>query len=111
MTTLLADSISTGTFVTELLKDIFPMSATRPIKAISDSKSIYDNVSTSHRVSDKGLTVDMNFIRERIDGGNVCLEWVEGNDQLSDVLTKKNASPVALKKVLAQGFIKPIHSA
>ena len=107
----LADSISTGTFVTELLKDIFPMSATRPIKAISDSKSIYNNVSTSHRVSDKGVTVDMTFIREKIDGGNVCLEWVEGNDQLSDVLTKKNASPVALKKVLAQGFIKPIHSA
>ena len=103
----LADSISTGTFVRELLKDIFPRAAENPIKAISDSKSIYDNVSTSHRVSDKGLTVDMNFIREKIDGGIICLEWVDGNEQLSDVLTKKNVSPVALKRALTQGSIKP----
>ena len=103
----LADSISTGTFVNDLLKDIFPEAARKSIKAISDSKSIYDNVSTSHRVSDKGLTVDMNFIREKIDGGVIHLEWVDGNYQLSDVLTKKNASPAALKRVLNHGFIKP----
>ena len=91
--------------MTELLKDILPRAAERSITAVSDSKSIYDNVSTSHRVSDKGLVVDMNFIREKIDGGIVSLEWVDGNDQLSDVLTKKNASPAALKEILKQGSI------
>ena len=104
----LADSISTGIFVTALTKDILPEAVKKPIKAISDSKSIFDNVSTSHRVSDKSLTVDMNYIREKIDNGIVSLEWVDGNDQLSNVLTKKNASPTALKKALNQGFIKPL---
>ena len=102
----LADSISTGTYVTELLKGILPKAVERPIKAITDSKSIYDNVSTSHRVTDKGLAIDMNLIREQIDGGSVVLEWVDGINQLSNVLTKKNASPASLKRTLKRGFIE-----
>ena len=104
-TLALADSISTANYVQQLVIGIFPSIGRKLVRAITDSKSIFDNVSTSHRVTEKGLVVDMNFIREQIDRRMVNVEWVEGSGQLSDVLTKRGASPVALRNTLNNGSI------
>ena len=107
-TLALADSISTANYVHQLIVEVFPNIEGKQIRAVTDSKSIFDNVSTSHRVTDKGLVVDMNFIRE-IDRNLVNVQWVEGSGQLSDVLTKRGASPVALRNTLNNGSISKLN--
>lgn len=86
------------------MNDIFLSIERNLIHAITDSKSIFDNVS-SHRVTEKDLVVDMNFIREQIDRRLINVEWVEESGQLSDALTKRGASSAALRNTLINGTI------
>ena len=109
-TLALADGFSTASYTQTLLSEIFPSINKTPIQARSDNKSLYDNVKTSHRVSDKGLVVDINYIREHIERGKLNLVWEEGSKQLSDVLTKRSAPSEALRCAFYEGKIPYIRN-
>ena len=102
-TLALADGYSTGEYLQKLLGNIFPSVNKKKITAITDNKSLYDNLQTSHRVSDKSLIIDISYLRERIDREELHLEWKDGSKQLSNVLTKKGASPEQLRTTLSYG--------
>ena len=72
---------------------------------ITDSKSLFDASQTTSQISDRRLRVEMSAIREAKELGEIVVQWVNGADQLADVLTKKGASPYSLLKVLGEGHI------
>ena len=48
----------------------------------------------------------MSILREAKDEENINIEWIEGKEQLADVLTKKGVNPVKLNNVLQSGFLE-----
>ena len=57
-------------------------------------------------VSDRRLRVELSAIREKKEEGEINMNWVKGDSQLADALTKKGASPHRLLKVLGEGKIE-----
>ena len=103
-TLALADGYSTAVYLQKLLSRILPSIEKETICAITDNKSLYDNVGTSHRVSDRSLIIDVSYIREKIERNELQLRWEDGSKQLSNVLTKKGASPELLRTTLRTGM-------
>ena len=73
------------------------------IQAYTDNRSLYDILYTTKLTSEKSLIVDVASIREMIDKEQVKVLWVEGQKQLSDVLTKAGASSIKLNDTLKAG--------
>ena len=65
--------------------------------------SLHQAGHTSNQVEDDRLKIDMSIVREMVDKGEIRLEWVEGANQISDVLTKKGAPWNKLCKVVQEG--------
>lgn len=99
----LADGYGTASYLRQLLPKIFPQVQQQPATAITDSKSLYDTMGTSHRASDKSLVVHISYIRQWIDEHQLLLIWKEGSSQLSNALTKRGASTSLLTSTLSTG--------
>lgn len=99
----LADGYGTASYLRQLLPKIFPQVQQQPATAITDSKSLYDTMGTSHRASDKSLVVHISYIRQWIDEHQLLLIWKEGSSQLSTALTKRGASTSLLTSTLSTG--------
>ena len=99
----LADGFGTTSYFQHMLPKIFPLIQKTPATAVTDSKSIYDTMGTSHRASDKSLIVHIGYIRQLIDDNELTLIWKEGSTQLSNVLTKRGASTSLLTQTLSIG--------
>ena len=104
-TLALADGQSAATFFKASLSTIFPSIIPQSVKVITDNKSLFDSSNTTHSISDKELTIDMNYIREKLERKEMHLYWKDGSHQLSDVLTKRGASSEQLCSVLHKGLL------
>ena len=72
---------------------------------LTDSQSLYETIGTSHQIADKRLRVEVSAIREMVEKQEIIAQWVNKNDQLSDVLTEKGASPNLLMSTLQRGSL------
>ena len=101
-----ADGIDSAQFISKLTEDLQLTTAnSTKVTMITDSKSLFDASQTTSQISDRRLRVEMSAIREAKELGEIVVQWVNGADQLADVLTKKGASPYSLLKVLGEGHI------
>ena len=99
----LSERCDAAFWVSELAKEAGLIKADQTIKAYTDNRSLYDAVNTTNQVSDRRLRVDISSIREYQDTNEIEVIWVNGCDQLADVLTKKGASSHKLIKVINEG--------
>ena len=75
-----------------------------PIEAITDCKSLYENVYSNKGVADKRLRIDIGALRELLSTKRLSsIQWVNTEDQLADVLTKAGPSCNNLQLVLSRG--------
>ena len=93
----------TRKLVIEILK---PTCNDYPVKCLTDSKSLFETVGTSHQISDKRLRVEVSAIRQMVENNEITVDWVPKQHQLSDVLTKKGACPLSLMKTLQGASIQ-----
>ena len=71
---------------------------------IVDAKSLYDNLRKDGSLAqDKYTALDVAIARERIDGLQAHVRWVEHHAMIVDCLTKINGNPAALFKLLTEG--------
>lgn len=106
-TLALADGIDSGVFLATLIGELTtgkPDPSCINIRCVTDNKSLYEAVRSTKHVSDKRLRLEISNIKELISSGQVIdLEWHRGQEQLSDCLTKKGASPKTLLDTLSEG--------
>jgi hypothetical protein len=75
-----------------------------PITGITDSKSLWDNIHSSSQADDLKLRREVASIREQIELKEVAeVKWTPTHLQLADSLTKNQASPETLIRVLTSG--------
>ena len=101
------EAADTAFFIQKLIIEILASKSDSQysIICLTDSQSLYETIGTSHQVSDKRLRVEVSAIREMVERAEIVAQWVNKNDQLSDVLTKKGASPNLLMSSLQKGSL------
>ena len=103
----LGDGLETGMFLKDMFKEVLGSHiASVPIIAIVDNKSVEVNLRSTSSVEDKRLRRDLSLIKQMIERKEVeAVQWVEGQYQLADSLTKKGVNPIKLLKVVQSGNI------
>ena len=71
---------------------------------VTDSKSLKQAVESDNLVKDKRTAIAVCTLRKCKEFENIGVDWVEGENQLADILTKPSVNPLPLISVL-QGNI------
>ena len=101
------EAADTAFFIRKLIMEILMIKSETEVAIVclTDSQSLFETIGTSHQTSDRRLRVEVSAIREMVDREEISVMWVKKDQQLSDVLTKKGASPNPLMSVLQQGSL------
>ena len=101
------EAADTAFYIQKLLIEILQTSSIPaiPIMCLTDSQSLFETIGTSHQTTDRRLRVEISAIREMVEKEEISVEWVSKDKQLSDVLTKKGASPMQLMSSLQRGSL------
>ena len=96
-----SDCVESDIFLASALKEILK----REIRIVhyTDSQSLLDNLKSKKTVSDKLLRVDINLIKESMERNHVEVKWIEGERNLSDVMTKAGVNSKPLLNTLRYG--------
>ena len=100
-----ADSIDSDFFLRDLIHELLGYTSPMKIVSMTDSKSLFDNIFSNKAVSDKRLRVEIRLIQESVDNTRVELKWIPTKSNLSDPLTKTDASNSLLLETLKKGKI------
>ena len=104
-TLALSDGCDTSYFMVSLAKEIIFMKQHNNInvEAFTDNRSLYKTLLTTKSILDKRLRVEIAALREMCEKNELIINWVEKQHQLSDVLTKRGASPQSLIETIQKG--------
>ena len=110
----LIDGIHASLLVRELIVTVTNINSDKlEIMCIVDNKSAVLAANTTTNVSDKRLLRDIATIKELVNSKEVKrIEWLPGDQQLANVLTKRGANGYDLWKVVQSGDLSgflPIH--
>ena len=75
----------------------------KPIICVTDNNNLFKSSTSTNALEDKRLQLEMNIVRQMVSRKEIELLWCNGQNQLSDVLTKEGASGVMLRQVLHNG--------
>ena len=98
-----ADGAESALYLAKMILEFLPNPA--GITCYTDSRSLFETSGSTKSINDKRLRVEVSAIREMIQKNEITIEWIDGKHQISDVLTKKGASPFSLMNVLKSGNI------
>ena len=77
------------------------------VKAIIDNKSCVEALRSSSQVDDKRLRIEIGSVKEMLQRRIIEeVSWVDGSEQLADVLTKKGSSGLHLQEVIQSGRLR-----
>jgi len=106
-TLAMADAIDMGLSLNSLYAEVMGINVTSGINCITDCKSLFEAVKSNKGVTERRLRMEISGIRESMERKEIeDFKWVEGKQQLADVLTKKGASPHRILTVLENGSLK-----
>ena len=101
----LQEGLETAFYYRQMVEEIMGLeSKTIPIQAYIDNKSVIEAILSTRMVDDKRLRVDVAAIQELLKFHDINrIQWVPGNLQLANPMTKQGASGFSLLKVLQSG--------
>ena len=107
-TLALSDAVDTAYMLNHMISQlIFNDERKLKIHCMVDSRSLVENVRTSHTLEEKRLLVDMAALRESKDNEEIEIEWIETKENLANPLTKKSAYTGKLLEVMRNGSLLP----
>ena len=78
-----------------------------PIVAYVDNKSVVEALGSTRMVDDKRLRVDVAAIKETLEKGEISnIQWVPGENQIADCLTKRGSSGYKLMNIMQSGKLQ-----
>ena len=102
----IADAADSGHLVAEMIKELYVLEKLPKVVLYTDSKSLKQNLESTHVIQDPRLRVDMARLKQMIDRDEIAINWVPSKLQLADSLTKKGASAERLTAVLRSGQLQ-----
>ena len=108
-TLALQDGLETAIVIKKMLQELMPQ-IELPISALSDSKSLIENIHSTHSVQEKLLRINIASIKQLISMENISVSWIPHSMQLADCMTKKGASGTTLLEALQSGKLNRHYS-
>ena len=100
---ILTDAADAAFLVGRMFQEVFRLKEMPEITSHTDSKSLWDHLTTTKVATDARLRVDVACIREMVKLKELKVNWVYKSKQLADCLTKAGASSTSLLEVLRNG--------
>ena len=101
-TIVLADGLDFCLYVVNILKSILNC-VEIPVICKCDNRYVCTAVVSDKEVSNKRLALEVWALKELISNYPVVIEWISGDFQLADILTKVGVSNKLLTETLAKG--------
>ena len=101
-TLALSEGADAGVLIAAMLQETFKLPKLPNVNCKTDNASLVETLSSDNLVKDKRLRIDIARIKEMIQNEEICVEWVKGNEQISDCLTKSGASSASLRECMHQ---------
>ena len=108
-TLAMSEGCNSALYCSNLLGNLANKSS-KLINVLTDNKSLYDSIYSRRPTTDKRLCIEISALREMVDTMQIDVKVVPSKEQLSDVLTKKGASPTPLISVLQSGKLYMVSS-
>ena len=101
-----AESADRAALHYQSLQRLFMSSIRLPLTLLVDSAGLYSTISTLHECRDYRLRPTVARLRDSFESGEITmLQWVPGNCNLADALTKRNSVMYRLlNRVCAEGI-------
>ena len=96
-----------GIYLARIIKEIYSGEVSEDqikVEARIDSKTLFDSLHSSKQVDEKTIRHLVAWIKQQLDQGVISkIDWVNSNQQLVDVFTKKNANTDSILSELSEG--------
>ena len=77
-----------------------------PVKCYIDNNDLYQAIFSNKQVTEKRLRKEVNSIKELLDNKDITnINWIQTNEQIADVLTKRGVSGQNIIKTLNNGLL------
>ena len=100
-----ADSVEACKHWQNVIKEVLNQEHCVKVLHHTDSKSLTDHLDGSKVISDRLLRVDINVIRENMESSGMEVINVEGEDNVSDILTKHGVKAKDFLEIFKSGKI------
>ena len=97
-----SEGADAGVLMAAMIQEIFKLPKLPIVRCKTDNASLVETLKTDNLVTDKRLRIDIARIKEMIKNEEITVEWIEGQKQISDCLTKSGASSASLRECLNQ---------
>ena len=95
------DGSDSAFYIAKLIEETLKIKM--PVHILTDSQSLFEHIGTTKLASDKRMRVEISAIREMVEKGEISAHWIEKESNVSDVLTKKNASHILMMDTIQEG--------
>ena len=118
----LAEAVETGDWIIVLMEEALTghvdlrnwtdIIEKRPRVYVTDARSVYDYLQkdANSTSSDKRMAIEGALLRETVRRDNAFVRWIDGQQNIADVLTKFNAAKDMLKAFLKDGMMSLVQT-
>ena len=118
----LAEAVETGDWIIVLLEEALTgkvdlrnwtdIIEKRPRVYVTDARSVFDYLQrdANSTSSDKRMAIEGALLRETVRRDNAHVKWIDGMQNVADVLTKSNADKETLKAFLRDGMMSLVQT-
>ena len=85
-----------------ILRVLLGQEGIRSVQCFTDSRSLVENLKTTHQLEDRFQRKDMAILQQRVEENLCTIEWIEGGKQLADAMTKRGVNPVNLRHAVTR---------
>ena len=89
-------------YIADILKIILGEKAIRKVRCFTDSKSLVDNLRSTHQIENRFQRKHMAILQQRVDEKVCSIDFVEGKYQLADALTKRGVLTRNLRNAISR---------
>ena len=108
----LADGIDCATSVATLYNELMYNKSTLEggvhIRCVIDNKDLLEAIHSKKNVSEKRLRLEISYIKEMVQKGELTVHWIETKEQIANVLTKHGACAQNILHCLETGLVNTV---
>ena len=97
-----------GIYLAQIIQEIYETSEKIPVEVNTDSKTLYDSLTSSKQVEEKTIRHLIAWMKQQIEEEKSVdrVNWVCSDEQIADVFTKKSVKTSAILSVVKSGNLK-----
>ena len=85
----MVDASGNAIHIAHIFKILRGPESIESVQCFTDSRSLVDNLNSTHQLEDRFQRKDMGILQQRVEENLCSIQWVKGEKQLADAMTKR----------------------